>query len=174
MEKLSSNTVLTHNEIKAGLLSGNIRLEDARLIILDIDQRSPEHIDAYENLKLLLDPEIVDLINTIDESRKQYYYRLLSLTEFHVAQIEVLVKGDVSRSLEHFRNAYSVSLKYDAVEWTSYIDATILYLEGKEIPEILIQNCNDKNKQILIRMNAGLKKRGFPLYTEDYLNTYAS
>ncbi len=72
----------------------------------------------------------------------------------------------------HFKNALSWKERCSDgnCDWSKYITGTISYLEGNKIDEYLIEELSDSNKANILRnFNFGLKTRGYPVYTEDYI-----
>lgn len=150
--------------LKEGLLNKTISLEEAKDRLLGWDQFSPFREDSENNLKFLLDPDIIGYINQNPET-KEYYNRFLSFTEFHVAQR--LAMDNEPKAIDHFKKALEIAKTGDS--WSAYIEGVLFYLEGKRIPEELIARVElPKNMLILEKLNAGLKKRGSPLYSVDY------
>lgn len=164
----------TYDLLKESMLSGEISLEDVKNELMEMDQSTQDRIASIENLKFLLNPEVVEFVN----SKPEYidgYKSILSFTEFHVAQI-LAGEQDIS-ALDYFKNALENAKPESS--WAAYIQGTILYMEGKEIPEEIIlkaetKNFNEgtpqiqRNMQILRNFNKGLKERGHTSYKEDY------
>lgn len=157
----------TYQSLKERLLSGVVSLEDVRKTLLALDQSTPSRDAAEGNLKFLYDPEMVEYVEKKSENTEAYY-RFLSLTEFHVAQKFAL--KEPAESLSYFKKSLESAKKDSSQEvWIAYVQGTILYMEGKEIPESIIDAAKDqRNMEILRNFNTGLKARGTPLYKEDY------
>jgi hypothetical protein len=154
--------------LKNGLLDGSLSLEKVRNKLVELDQATPTRDAADKNLQFLKDPQIVEYINQHPEMTEGYN-RFLSFTEFHVAQR--LTLDNPIEAINHFKMALENArvTQSDGESWASYIQGTLLYMEGKEIPEELIAKAEQsKNAQILKNFNKGLKARGFPSYLEDY------
>lgn len=151
--------------LKKKLLRKEISLIEIRNQLLKMDQKTPTHEAAESNLEFLKDPDIVEFVNSQPDALDNYK-RFLSFTEFHIAQLHASENN--TDALGHFRSALDSSLDQN---WSAYIQGTILYIQGKEIPEELILGTeNEKNIQVLRNLNAGLKSRGNPSYREDYMS----
>lgn len=151
--------------LKSDLLNGKSTFNDVRNKLFELDQETKSRDAAKENLNFLYDSEVVNFVN----SNPDYvagYESFLSLTEFHVAQ-ELAIENE-DDSLDYFKKALKNS-KNDS--WSAYIEGTILYMEGKMIPENIIRKAEiigERNAQILRNFNLGLGERGHPSYVEDY------
>lgn len=73
--------------------------------------------------------------------------------------------------LEHFEKAWELAKPRPAyASWAAYIEGTMLYLQGKRIPEQVIGAVKEEiNAGVLRRLNRGLKLRGHASYKQDYL-----
>lgn len=166
MEKFPTNNEGEKNKydsLKKGLFNGSISLEEVRDKLMEWDQSTPSRDASDENLMFLHDPQIVDYIAQHPET-KEGYHNFLSFTEFHVAQR--IASSNPTEATEHFRKALE-SAQVD--HWAAYVEGSLLYMEGKEIPEELIEKAeSSRNSQILRNFNAGLRERGAPSYMEDY------
>lgn len=156
-----------YSSLKQGLLSGARSLEQVRNELVDMDQRTSLHEAAILNLEFLRDIEVVEFVFSHPESREGYE-RLLSLTEFHVAQRQA-IEGNPG-AVGHFQAALEASLSVTGNgAWTAYVKGTILYMQGGTIPEnIIAEVVDEKNVQVLKNLNDGLQHRGHPSYKEDY------
>ena len=162
-----------HNEekvpsLKNRLLNGQISLEEFRDILFKRDQSDLTRKASLENLRILTDPEVVQFLQRNLEDKREYY-RFLSLTEVHIAQI-LYQRGEEDEGFSHFNRALSYAREAKMDEsWVAYLEGTLAYLEGKEIPKEVIEKVTEpRNKEILIHFNEGLKERGRPSYFEDY------
>jgi hypothetical protein len=172
MEKLEQTSNQENNNkyesLKEELSEGSISFEDVRDRLLKLDQSTPSRDASEENLNFLRDPQVVALIQKKTEFLEEYQ-GFVSFTEFHVAQR--LMMNDSQDGIEHFKKALE-SAQMDTrfgESWAAYVEGTLLYLEGKEIPEeIIVKVVESRNAEILSNFNRGLKKRGTPLYEEDY------
>lgn len=153
--------------LKNNLLSRLISLEEMRDKLIEYDQSTSSHDASDENLVFLYDPQIVEYISQHPEAQKEYY-GFLSFTEFHVAQR--LASSNSTEAIKHFKKASEhAQVSQSDESWEAYLKGTILYMEGKKIPEELIKKAKfSRNVQILRNFNAGLKERGTPSYIEDY------
>ncbi len=155
--------------LKSGLLDGSLSLEKVRDRLVELDQATPTRDAADENLQFLKDPQIVDYVNQHPDATEGYNH-FLSFTEFHVAQR--LTLDNPIEAISYFKMALedARATQSDSESWSAYVKGTLLYMEGKEIPEELIAKAEQsKNAQILRSFNRGLKLRGFPSYLEDYI-----
>ncbi|OGN27554.1 MAG: hypothetical protein A3A33_05030 [Candidatus Yanofskybacteria bacterium RIFCSPLOWO2_01_FULL_49_25] len=157
-----------YKSLKEGLLNGSVSLEEVRNKLIGLDQSTLPRDASVENLNFLYDPQIVDFLNQQQPEVVEGYGRLLSFTEFHVAQS--LVANNPQGAVDHFRKALeSVRADQSVGSWTAYIEGTLLYMEGKEIPDDLIARVVEpRNLEILKNFNAGLRERGTPSYEKDY------
>ena len=156
------------SSIKERLLNKQISLEEFRNILFERDQLNLTRSASMENLKLLTDPEVVQFLQRNLEDKREYY-RFLSLTEVHIAQI-LYQRGEEAEGFSHFNRALSYAREATMDEsWVAYLEGTISYLEGREISEEVIEKVTEpRNREILIHFNGGLRKRGKPSYIEDY------
>lgn len=156
-----------YKSLKNDLLSGNILFEQVRNKLLELDQETLSRDAAETNLIFLRDPEIVEYISQNPEVY-EIYNRFFGFTEFHIAQ-RLAIENNGS-SLIHFQNALECANQDTSRDsWRAYVEGTLLYMQGKEIPEDLILKVEEeRNAEILRNFNKGLKERGIPLYKEDY------
>ncbi|MFW5853398.1 MAG: hypothetical protein ACOCU8_02095 [Patescibacteria group bacterium] len=170
MEKIPINNESgnKYNSLKEKLFSDSISLEEVRDRLMEWDQATSARDASDENLVFLLDPQIVEYINQHPEAR-EWYHRFLSFTEFHVAQ-RLASNNQTDKAIKHFRKALENAQINQLDEgWAAYVEGSLLYMEGKEIPEELIEKAeSSRNAQILRNLNEGLKERGTPSYVEDY------
>ena len=157
--------------LKENFLSGKKSLKEVRDFLLQKDQETADRKGSIKNLEFLKDRDIVNyFLEKAEHQEKDAYYRFLSFTEFHVAQIELL-NGNVDTGKEHVLQAISC---YDNVsevideQWVPYMQATLSYLNGELIEDDIIESVRGNNIQILKKLNQALKERGFPDYKEDY------
>lgn len=156
-----------YDSLKEGLFRGSISLEEIRDRLMEWDQATSSRDASDENLVFLYDPQIIEYVNQHPESREGYH-GFLSFTEFHVAQR--LASSNPMDAIEHFRKALEKApvVQSDG-SWVAYVEGSLLYMEGKKIPEKLIEKVESfRNAQILRNFNKGLKERGAPSYMEDY------
>lgn len=153
-------------DIKNKLLKGEISFLEFKNQLLELDQSTPDRINAIKVLDILYDKDVVELINK-NEEIIEHYESFLSFIEFHVAQIKLNKKEkDYTQNLEN-------ALRFAQNEpWENYVLGTIIYLEGKIIPEDVLEKSKGlgKNYSILQRFNDRLIKRGYPDYFTDYNN----
>lgn len=156
------------NSLKKRLLNGIISFEETRNELIVADRSTPSRDASEENLEFLYDPQIAEFVDSQQPEVISGYYRLLSFTEFHVAQR--LAADHPQEAIEHFRKALgSAERGRSSKSWVSYIEGTLLYMEGREIPDDLITKIAElKNADVLRSLNIGLQQRGRPSYLEDY------
>lgn len=160
-----------YKSLRDSLFNGSVTLGEVLDMLLKLDQSSGTRDASDENLKFLLEPEIIEYVDTHPDFREEYH-NLLSLTEFHVAQR--MVSNNPAEAIKHFKKSLE-SAKFDQSDesWSAYVEATIMYMEGREIPEELIAKAEQsKNALILRNFNLGIKERGSPSYMEDYGNRH--
>lgn len=155
-----------YESLKEGLFTGSVSLEDVRDRLMEWDQSTSSRDASDKNLLFLRDPQIVAYIAQHPEAQ-EVYHAFLSFTEFHVAQR--IVSDNPTEAAAHFRKALeSARMDQSDESWAAYVEGTLLYMEGKEIPDDLIAKAeSSRNAQILKNFNTGLE-RGTPSYIEDY------
>ncbi len=156
-----------YKDLKGKLLRGDFSFTAVSEKLMEFDQLLPTRDAADENLKFLYDPEIVNYIHEHPEVNQEYK-SILGFTEFHVAQ-RLGVSGSAEAG-EHFKKSLENTDEGDE-GWRAYVEGSVLYSEGKEIPEQLIEvagKLGKRNADILRNFNAGLKERGHASYLEDY------
>lgn len=156
-------------KLKKELLNGEINFEDLIDKLLELDQSTLARSASEDNLKFLFSSEVTDYIQQRQELAEEYYH-FVSFTEFHVAQIHAL--EDTYSATERFRNAFEAACMQSDKSWRAYTEGTLLYMEGKVIPQELIDAVEEpENVQILKNLNQGLVKRGHASYKQDYLGS---
>jgi len=156
-----------YHSLKKDFINGQITFLEVRDRLLELDQNTLDRENSDKNLDFLNDPEILNLVSQSKENLTGYY-RFLSFTEFHVGQR--LAMGKIEDASLHFRESLKNARLGESDEsWCSYVEGTIIYIEGNQIPEDVIEKVKEEpNKNILVRLNKGLKERGFPDYKLDY------
>lgn len=159
--------------LKEDLLSGVRTAEEVCGRLLGLDQATTTRDAADYNLKFLQDVEITAFVEAHPEVQEGYY-KFLSLTEIHVAQRLAFSGQDTA--LDHFKATLAAGELANQEDWgVAYIEGTILYMQGKKIPDEIIERAReaprDRNIQILENFNKGLAERGFPSYSEDFLKS---
>jgi hypothetical protein len=159
--------IIDYEALKKSLLDGSIIFTDVLKKLSELDQSTLSRDYSEQNLIFLINPEIVNYINQHAEFLSDYY-DFLSFTQFHIGQRRAT--DNLPEAINYFRQALeSARLNISSESWTAYVEGTLLYMEGKNIPkEIIIKVEENRNAQILENLNLGLKQRGFPLYSEDY------
>lgn len=161
------NEIDPYQEMRKNFLSGTISLPELRDKLLSFDQETSGREASEKNLAFLLDKNIVFHIQSHYPEFIKSYYDFLSFTEFHVAQIKAIDAED--SALLYFKNSLASAENGSSdIKWISYVRGTILYLEGKEIPQNILGNTSGRNREVLHHFNEGLRLRGNPLYPEDY------
>lgn len=156
-----------YKDLKDKLLHGELPFPAVSEKLMEFDQLVPTRDAADENLKFLYDAEVVNYVHEHLEVIKEYK-SILGFTEFHVAQ-RLGVSGS-AEAAEHFKRSLENTDESDE-GWRAYVEGSLLYSEGKEIPEELIERAGKlgkRNADILRNFNAGLKERGRVSYLEDY------
>jgi len=150
--------------LRSGLFGGSLSFDEVRQRLYEFDQATPTRDASEDNLKFLYDSEVVKFVHDHPETL-QGYKSTLSFTEFHVAQRMAWAGSE--DAAEHFKKALENTDSNSS--WAAYIAGTLLYAEGKEIPEDLIMKADKgRNREILRNFNEGLKLRGVQNYQEDY------
>lgn len=162
------NTKNIYENLKSDLISGNITLNELQDKLLELDQSTLSRDAAEDNLKFLYDPEIINYIKENPDAIIGYH-RFLSFTEFHVAQR--IAGTNPNEAINHFKKSLE-SARIDQSEkgWLAYVEGTLLYMEGREIPNEIISQAEQipQNATILKHFNAKLAEKGTPSYEEDY------
>ncbi len=174
MEKFPSSHSQENQEnryatLKKQLFSGTLSFHEIKNTLLALDQETLSRDASLQNLQFLRDPEIIAYVAGQLQEVVAEYNSILSFTEFHVGQRIAL--NNQGEAIEHFEKALESAKLEDAPdeEWSAYIEGTLLYLKGEEIPkEIFAKIESQKNIAVLQRLNAGLQKRGAPSYVADY------
>jgi hypothetical protein len=135
---------------------------------MQLDQSTPTRDAAIDNLTFLRDEDIVAHIDTQHTDIRDAYHKFFSFTAFHVGQ-SLALKQD-TEALSYFQQALTEAQKGNfGSSWISYVEGTILYLQGKNISEDLIGKVTEsRNAEILRNFNEGLEDRGTLKYIEDY------
>lgn len=156
-----------YTTLKEGLLNGTISPEAVRDELIALDQQTLSRTASDENLAFVYDPEIVAYIENRQELQEKYH-QLVSFTEFHVAQR--LAFHNSQDAVDHFQKALEYAQRIPSNDsWTAYVRGSLMYAEGKIIPDDLIAAVTQSNNaQVLRNLNAGLLHRGSPFYSEDY------
>lgn len=167
MEKIPSPQENKYHILKSSFLNGNLSFEEVRNKLLDFDQETNEREASDDNLSFLKDPEIYNLVSKSEDDLNAYH-GFLSLTEFHIGQR--LAFQNSEEAITFLQNSLNSAETGKMDEgWISYIKGTLIYSTGKEIPQDVIEKVdNETNKNILEKLNQGLKERGFPDYKLDY------
>jgi len=134
-----------------------------------LDQSTSARDAALDNLTFLRDEDIVAYIDTQHTDIQDVYHKFVSFTAFHVGQ-SLALKQD-TEALSYFQQALTEAQKGNfGSSWIAYIEGTVLYLQGKTIPEDLISKVTEsRNAEILRNFNEGLVNRGDSQYKEDYM-----
>lgn len=166
-ENLGESEVDVYKTLKDNVLNGSLSFSELRDRLLELDQKTPSRDACLTNLEFLKDSDIYGIVLKSPETADEYK-KFLSFTEFHVAQ--KLAHENDQNSIFHFQEALKAAEDSGNEGWIAYIKGTLLYMEGKEIPEELIKKSSEsgRNSDILRNLNEGLKHRGKPSHTEDY------
>lgn len=168
-EKMNVIPQHTYDNLKTKMLKGTYSLEEVRDTLIKFDQQTPGREASVKNLAFLYDPDVRNYIHKQSPEMVSGYQKLVSFTEFHVAQR--LAGRDPKRALAHFKSALVMSADDTDPTWLNYIKGTIFYMEGKRIPQSLIDKVTQKeNAAVLERLNQGLATYGTPDYARDYYN----
>ncbi len=158
-----------HSLLKQQLLHNNISFLTVRDALMQLDQSTPTRDASIDNLNFLMDEDIVAYIDTQHTDIQDAYHKFISFTAFHVGQ-SLALKQD-TEALSYFQQALTEAQKGNfGSSWIAYIEGTMLYLQGKTIPEDLIGKVTEsRNAEILRNFNEGLVNRGDSQYKEDYM-----
>lgn len=156
-----------YEALKAQYLNGGVALGSVLEKLTEFDQSTAMRDAAHENLTFLYDPQIVSEVSRSPESCAAYA-RFLNFTEFHVGQ-RLALSGS-SEAIEHIKNSLKLSSADPGQSsWAAYVNGTLMYLEGKQIPESVIADVREEiNANVLRSLNDGLMRRSYPLYKADY------
>lgn len=157
-----------YSSLKEQLLHNNISFLTVRDALMQLDQSTPTRDASIDNLNFLMDEDIVAHIDTQHTDIRDAYHKFISLTSFHVGQ-SLALKQD-TEALSYFQQALTEAQKGNfGTSWIAYVEGTITYLQGKNIPEkLILQVTESRNAEILRNFNEGLKDRGTVEYREDY------
>jgi len=157
--------------LKRQLLSEEISPKEFGDRLMELDQSTPDRVNAKENLKLLTDPEIIQYIENQSEEIQKGYYQMLSFTEFHIGQAKALFENNPEEALEYFEKSLEDDYKgYAFPENISYKKAVIAYFSNDvdSLESYVDLDARGNNPKILASMLKGLQERGSPNYKEDY------
>ncbi len=170
-ERPETQSSLDYGSLKSELLSGARDLGEIKDILKDVDQETPTHDAAPDNLGFLTDPEIVQFMATQSEDIQRAYNQFLSFTEWHIGQQKIFT-GDVESGIELLKQSLEHDYKGQAfLKNIAHKRGTLAYFEHDIATledSIAQQEDGDKNKTILIHLLEGLKERGIPDYFVDY------
>lgn len=110
-----------------------------------------------------MNKEIHKELYQISESEKQ------SLNLFHEGQ-DAALDGDIETALNKINQSLEIAKDDNDSEWTSYLEATIVYLNGDLDKLKSLVDKAGNNIEVLSRLAKGLELRGIPNYKEDYSN----
>ncbi|MEK7063724.1 MAG: hypothetical protein AAB955_03485 [Patescibacteria group bacterium] len=167
-------------ELRDRVLKG-ATFRDIRADILALDQSDPSRKTAPLLLAFLREPGIAKKLTVGPPEEVRAYYATVSFIAFHTAQILASANkygeaGEHTKlSLDAYEQGYTEEQKRESADsWKAYVEGTQLYFSGKTIPDSVIARVKDEgNRAILLRLNAGLRKRGAPNYAEDYYSAPA-
>ena len=157
-----------YKDLKGKLLAGDLSFDLINKKLMEFDQATPTRDAADENIKFLYDPELLQYIQEHPETTGSYK-DILGFTEFHVAQ-RLAIAGSIEEAVKHFKKSLENAADNNKA-WQAYVEGSIMYGEGKEIPLSTIETArglSQRNADILQHFNAGLSERGKPSYLEDY------
>ena len=107
------------------------------------------------------------------EIHKELYQRsdteIKSLDLFHQGQ-DAALNGDLETALDKINQSLEIAKDDNNSEWTSYLEATIAYLNGDLDKLKSLVDKAGNNIEVLSRLVKGLELRGIPNYKEDYSN----
>ncbi len=170
-ERPETQPSLDYTSLKAELLSGTRDLAEIKEILKDVDQETPTHDAAPDNLAFLTDPEIVEFMATQPEDIQRAYNQFLSFTEWHIGQQKIFT-GDVESGIEMLKQSLEHDYKGQAfLKNIAHKRGTLAYFDHDTATledSISQQEDGDKNKKILIHLLEGLQERGAPDYLIDY------
>lgn len=159
-----------YENLKKEFLSGNIKPEELRNVLKNLDQSTPDRIFSIKNLDFLLDNDVQNFILTLSEDIIKNYYQFLSFTQLHVGQIKAF-DGNNNEALILFKESLENEYKgHSFLENISYKKATIAYFENDidSLEKNISLESRENNNKILKNMLKGLKERGYPDYKLDY------
>ncbi len=151
------------------LLLHKISQRDFIAKIMKIDQSTPNRIDAFDNLSILENKKIKKIFKR--SSFKKDYYNLLSLTYFHLGQINADKNNE--KALYYFKLSLLASNRLGFkkhTQWKKYIKGTIAYFtyDKNRLKKILLSLDDGRNKDIIRHFLERLKKGGNIEYKKDY------
>lgn len=146
-ESINTNVNVSTEE----LLNKNISPDDFLDRLMALDQSTPNHSHAIENIKILTNPSVVDIFETNDKYSHKYR-NLLSISYFHKGQIEAMSNG-YKDALESFELAREQAINIQEESygfWKDYVEGTIAYLkkDTASLQEINERMEKSRNKEI--------------------------
>ncbi len=165
--------LMPQDTLKASLLSGKLSPSEFIARILELDQSIPTRDHAEENVRVLIDPAVLPILEQ-DEDAAFELYNLISLSHFHVGQRKLAAGNEQGKSdFEAALRAAEKITDEGYEQWWRYIQATMAYIE-KDIPtleRIAGEMAAGGNKNIVLNMINGLRQYGTVDYRRDYRNT---
>jgi hypothetical protein len=167
-KRLKSN--FKQGSLKNLLFSRRISNEQFLEMLMKLDQSTSSRKDALQNAELLRDRQIKKILTSSSLARK--YYRTLSLTYFHIGQLQAK-QNNTKSALYNFKRAGTSVEKFRSKalsDWKLYIKATIAYIaEDRKRLQMFYARMpdSDKNKPIIKNFISGLA-RGRCNYLKDY------
>ena len=158
--------------LKYALISGQLNANDFLVKIFEIDQASDEHTEAVNNLATLKDEEVRQRLQEPEEIFLKYC-KILSLTNFHIGQIEAMDHANPEKALNYFEEALAPTKNVkdsSYQDWVYYVSGTIAYFKNNldSLSDFIAKISDEKNKKVLERLLIGLTERGEPDYIKDY------
>lgn len=154
----------TYESLKEKVLSGEITLEKVVDSLIQLDNGNVRYTPE-DSLTFLQTPEIAKTFLE-NEFSKEKYSQLVSLIQFQCAQMHA--SKESPKAIPFLEDALATTQLFSKPAWSAYVQGTLLYLYGKQIPEGILQTVSEKHKVILTSLNEGLAKNGEPRYTRDY------
>lgn len=168
------NNSQSAKELESDLLSGQLTPEKFLQMVLELDQSTPSREHSITNIEVLTS-EPVKAYFADKEEYNFDYYNLISLTYFHIGQIEA--RDNPEKAKLHFISSLEASeyiqsdLGYEE-NWKNYIKGTLAYFDNdiKVLEAIFPQMEDSDNKNIVANMIKGLKTTNSVDYGKVYDN----
>ncbi len=137
--------------------------------VMKLDQSTSNRTDAVLNLSVFENKKVKKIFKK--SNFKKEYYHLLSLTYFHIGQLNA--DKDNKEALYNFKLALKAANRLGFnkyTQWKKYIKGTIAYLnyDKNKLKKILLTLDDGRNKNIVEHFLKGLEKRNTIEYKKDY------
>lgn len=156
----------TDDSLKEKVLSGEMTIDKLTNALIGFNRDNPQYTPE-ESLEFLQDTNVAKTFLENEFSREKYN-ELLSIVQFQCAETYAI--KDSPTALSYLEQALNTAQLFSKPKpaWSAFVQGTILYLLGKQIPQGILDTVSGRNKTILTAFNQGLAMHGEPRYARDY------